>query len=455
MEKTIAAISTAPAPGGIGIVRISGGEAFAVAEKVFRGVSGKKLSQMKGYTAQLGGAYTPAGEKLDDVVALVYRGPKSYTGEDVVELSCHGGLYMTKRLLQLVLDAGAAPAGPGEFTRRAFLNGKMDLAQAEAVMGLISASGEQARKAALAGSTGVLSRKIESIKQGLLEQAAHLAAWADFPEEDVPQVEEAALLEGIRQGEKALEELLQGFDRGRMYREGLVTVIAGRPNAGKSTLMNLLSGCQRSIVTQYAGTTRDVVEETVMVAGVPLRLADTAGIRDTDDPVESIGVQAARQRLETAQLVLAVFDSSQALEKEDWELMDALEKVPAIAIVNKSDLPTRMDVEAIQRRFEKTVSLSAATGEGLAALEQALSEILDTKDFHPQEGVLFTQRQRRDAQTALDSLREGEQALVLGLTLDAVTVCVEDALHALAALTGEQVSEEIVDRVFEEFCVGK
>ena len=344
MEKTIAAISTAPAPGGIGIVRISGGEAFAVAEKVFRGVSGKKVSQMKGYTAQLGGAYTPTGEKLDDVVALVYRGPKSYTGEDVVELSCHGGLYMTKRLLQLVLDAGAAPAGPGEFTRRAFLNGKMDLAQAEAVMGLISASGEQARKAALAGSTGVLSRKIESIKQRLLEQAAHLAAWADFPEEDVPQVEEAALLEGIRQGEKALEELLQGFDRGRMYREGLVTVIAGRPNAGKSTLMNLLSGCQRSIVTQYAGTTRDVVEETVMVAGVPLRLADTAGIRDTDDPVESIGVQAARQRLETAQLVLAVFDSSQALEKEDWELMDSLENVPAIAIVNKSDLPTRMDV---------------------------------------------------------------------------------------------------------------
>ena len=455
MEKTIAAISTAPAPGGIGIVRISGGEAFAVAEKVFRGVSGKKLSQMKGYTAQLGGAYTPAGEKLDDVVALVYRGPKSYTGEDVVELSCHGGLYMTKRLLQLVLDAGAAPAGPGEFTRRAFLNGKMDLAQAEAVMGLISASGEQARKAALAGSTGVLSKKIESIKQGLLEQAAHLAAWADFPEEDVPEVEESQLLEGIRRGEAALSQLLEGFERGRMYREGLVTVIAGRPNAGKSTLMNLLSGCQRSIVTQYAGTTRDVVEETVMLAGVPLRLADTAGLRDTDDPVESIGVRAARQRLETAQLVLAVFDSSQALEKEDRELMDALEGVPSIAIVNKTDLPSQIAVEEIQARFEKTVFLSAATGEGLEDLEQALSEILDTKEFHPQEGVLFTQRQRADAQTALDSLREGEQALLGGLTLDAVTVCVEDALTALSALTGEHVSEEIVDRVFEEFCVGK
>ncbi len=455
MEKTIAAISTAPAPGGIGMVRISGKDAFAVADRVFRGVSGRAVSQMKGYTAQLGGAFTPAGERLDDVVALVYRGPKSYTGEDVVELSCHGGLYVTKRLLQLVLDAGASPAGPGEFTRRAFLNGKVDLAQAEAVMGVIGASGEQALKAAQAGSSGVLSKKIQAIKAQLLVQASHLAAWADFPEEDVPAVEEQELLSAIRAGEESLTQLLAGFERGRMYREGLSTVIAGRPNAGKSTLMNLLSGCERSIVTQYAGTTRDVVEETVLLAGVPLRLADTAGIRDTDDPVESIGVQAAKRRLESAQLVLAVFDSSQSLEKEDWELMDSLQGVPAVAIVNKTDLPTQMDVGEIQRRFEKTVSLSAATGEGLEELEQALSEILDTKEFHPEEGVLFTQRQRADAQRALDSLREGEQAMALGMTLDAVTVCVEDALNALSALTGEQVSEEIVDRVFEEFCVGK
>lgn len=455
MEKTIAAISTAPAPGGIGMVRISGKSAFAVADRVFRGVSGRAVSQMKGYTAQLGGAFTPAGERLDDVVALVYRSPKSYTGEDVVELSCHGGLYVTKRLLQLVLDAGASPAGPGEFTRRAFLNGKVDLAQAEAVMGVIGASGEQALKAAQAGSSGVLSKKIQAIKAQLLVQASHLAAWADFPEEDVPAVEEQGLLSAIRAGEESLARLLAGFERGRMYREGLSTVIAGRPNAGKSTLMNLLSGCERSIVTQYAGTTRDVVEETVLLAGVPLRLADTAGIRDTDDPVESIGVQAAKRRLESAQLVLAVFDSSQSLEKEDWELMDTLQGVPAVAIVNKTDLPTQMDVGEIQRRFEKTVFLSAATGEGLEELEQALSEILDTKEFHPEEGVLFTQRQRADAQMALDSLREGEQAMALGMTLDAVTVCVEDALNALSALTGEQVSEEIVDRVFEEFCVGK
>ena len=455
MEKTIAAISTAPAPGGIGIVRISGGEAFAVAEKVFRGVSGKKVSQMKGYTAQLGGAYTPGGEKLDDVVALVYRGPKSYTGEDVVELSCHGGLYMTKRLLQLVLDAGAAPAGPGEFTRRAFLNGKMDLAQAEAVMGLISASGEQARKAALAGSTGVLSRKIESIKQGLLEQAAHLAAWADFPEEDVPQVEEAALLEGIRQGEKALEELLQGFDRGRMYREGLVTVIAGRPNAGKSTLMNLLSGCQRSIVTQYAGTTRDVVEETVMVAGVPLRLADTAGIRDTDDPVESIGVQAARQRLETAQLVLAVFDSSQALNEEDRLLIESVQDTPAVAVVNKSDLENVIDLKYIKNHFKQIVYISALSGDGLEALEQAVASLLKTNELDPSSGILFTERQRDAARRARDCVQEALDAQRSGVTLDAVTVSVEGAVSALLELTGERATEAVVDQVFAQFCVGK
>ena len=455
MEKTIAAISTAPAPGGIGIVRLSGKDALAVGDRVFRGVRGRPLSQMRGYTAQLGAAFDREGQRLDDVVALVFRGPKSYTGEDVVELSCHGGLYVTRRVLGAVLQAGAAPAGPGEFTRRAFLNGKMDLAQAEAVMGIIGASGEQARRAAEAGSTGVLSQKIAAIKGRLLEQASHLAAWADFPEEDVPAVEEQALREALLQGEAALAELLRGFDRGQVFREGLRTVIAGRPNAGKSTLMNLLSGCEKSIVTQYAGTTRDVVEETVTLCGVPLRLADTAGLRDTDDPVESIGVRAARKRLETAQLVLAVFDSSQTLEREDFALMDALEGVPAIAVINKTDLPTAVDAAAIEGRFAKTVYLSAASGQGLEDLEQALSEILDTKDFHPEEGVLFTQRQRADAQAALDSLREGEQAMALGLTLDAVTVCVEDALSALCALTGERVSEEIVDRVFEEFCVGK
>ena len=453
-EDTIAAISTPVAAGGIGMVRISGPQALEVADRVFRSVSGKQVQQTEGYRGLYGRVHDGQGE-IDEAVVFVYRAPKSYTGENVAEICCHGGVYLVQRTLRACIAAGARPAQAGEFTRRAFLNGKMSLTQAEAVMDLIASQGQQSAQAALQAKDGAVFSKIHQVIDRMLSISSALAAWVDYPDEDIDEVSDDNLRAGVEEICRRLHDILRGYDNGKILREGVSTVIVGRPNVGKSTLMNLLSGQEKSIVTQIPGTTRDIVEDTIRLGDIVLNLADTAGLRDTDDPVEKVGVELARKRLDTSYLVLAVFDSSQALEKEDWELMDALEKVPAIAIVNKNDLPTRMDVEAIQKRFEKTVSLSAATGEGLAALEQALSEILDTKDFHPQEGVLFTQRQRMDAQTALDSLREGEQALVLGLTLDAVTVCVEDALHALAALTGEQVSEEIVDRVFEEFCVGK
>ncbi len=454
-EKTIAAVSTGMAPGGIGIVRISGPEARQIADRVFRSKSGKAIGEMKGYTAQLGGAYLPSGEKLDDVVALVFAAPKSYTGEDVVELSCHGGLYVTRRLLQEVLRAGASPAGPGEFTRRAFLHGKLDLTQAEAVMGLIGASGEQAARAAEAGSSGVLSKRVAAVRNSLAELAAHLAAWADFPEEDVPALEETELLQRLAETGAALSALESTFDRGKLFREGVDTVIAGRPNAGKSTLMNLLSGQQRSIVTEYAGTTRDIVEETVQLGGIPLRLADTAGLRQTDDPVESIGVAAARERLKTAQLILAVFDVSQELSQEELAWAKELPPDRTILILNKSDLPKAMDSGRLEEAFPHILSLSALSGEGLEALEQKVSELLGAKEFVPSDGVLFTERQRNEVRRALEAVKEAEQALQGGLTLDAATVCVEDALSALYSLTGETVSDEIIDRVFEEFCVGK
>lgn len=453
--KTIAAISTGAAPGGIGIVRISGPDARQVADRVFRAKSGRKIADMKGYTAMLGEARGAAGEKLDEVVALLFAAPKSYTGEDVVELSCHGGLYVTNRILREVLDAGASPAAPGEFTRRAFLHGKMDLTQAEAVMQIIGAGGEQAARAAEAGSSGVLSRRIGSIRETLSNLAAHLSAWADFPEEDVPVLEEPELRQGLAQAEQELSALLSTFDRGRVYREGVETVIAGRPNAGKSTLMNLLAGQRKSIVTEFAGTTRDVVEETVLLGGIPLRLADTAGLRDTDDPIETVGVEAARERLKTAQLIFAVFDASQELTAEELNWVKKLDAKRTVAVVNKTDLPTRLDTESIEGRFPYTAYLSAVSGEGLNDLEKKVSDLLGTEAFQPLDGALFTERQRDSVRQAVQAVREAENALDSGFTFDAATVCVEDALSALYALTGERVSEEIIDRVFEQFCVGK
>lgn len=455
MERTIAAISTGSAPGGIGIVRISGEKAREIADRVFRSKYGRKIADLRGYTAVLGGAYTADSEKLDDVVALVFAAPKSYTGEDIVELSCHGGLYVTRKILREVLAAGASPAGPGEFTRRAFLNGKIDLTQAEAVMQIIGAGGEQAARAAEAGSSGTLSKKIVAIRDELSNFAAHLSAWADFPEEDVPVIDEEKLMRGLTNAEAELSALLDTFDQGKIFREGVQTVIAGRPNAGKSTLMNLLSGCQKSIVTEYAGTTRDIVEETVLLGGVPLRLADTAGLRDTDDPVESIGVEAARERLKTAQLILAVFDASQPLTDEDFAWIDELDSSRTIAVINKTDLNQVLDTEKITSVFENVAFLSAASGDGLQNLEQCVSSILQTNDFKPLDGALFTERQRDDVTKALNAVREAAQAIEFGLTMDAATVCVEDALTFLYSLTGERVSDEIVDRVFEQFCVGK
>lgn len=453
MNTTIAAIATGQAPGGIGVVRISGPEAVSIAAGIFDSVSHKPLHLLPGYRAAYGQVSAEDGSRLDDCVALVFRAPKSYTGEDVVELSCHGGLYITRQVLGRVLEAGARLAGPGEFTRRAFLNGKMDLAQAESVMALIGAKGEQAARLARAGGSGALSRRIREVCAELEGIGAHLAAWADFPEEDVEAVNNSELAAGLEGCLDHLQRLLSGFRRGRLCREGLRTVIAGRPNVGKSTLMNLLSGHNRSIVTPFPGTTRDVVEEPAVLAGVPLLLADTAGLREAEDPVEQIGIASARERIQSAQLVLAVFDWSQELLQEDFRLIDSLRDLPAIAVINKSDLPGRLDVDQIHASFAHVVAISAGEGLGLEELEKEFSSFLH--GFDPDGGELFTDRQQQAVSRAKGALEEGIEALKLGLTLDAVTVCVEDALAALFELTGKRVSEEIIDQVFETFCVGK
>ena len=388
-------------------------------------------------------------------MALVFAAPASFTGEDVVELSCHGGVFIMRRVLEAVLAAGAAPAGPGEFTRRAFVNGKLGLTEAEAVMQVISAQGAQSARAARAGKEGALEKKIAGIRERLIDAAAHLAAWADYPDDDVPQVNEEELFQALEDAKQALNRLLRQFDAGRAIREGVDTVIVGRPNVGKSTLMNLLAGCERSIVTQYAGTTRDVVEDTVILGDILLRLADTAGIRTTDDPVESIGVTIAKNRLQNAQLVLAVFDASVPLEEEDKKLIAELEGIPTVAIVNKTDLEPRIDMAYIQRVFSQVVSISARNGEGLEQLEQACAQVLETGALNPSEGMLYTERQRDDAKQALSCVEEAISAMEMGMTLDAVTVSVEGAVSALLELTGERATEAVVDSVFAQFCVGK
>ena len=455
MNHTIAAISTPAGSAGLGVVRLSGPEALAVAGRVFRPQNPDKTpDKLAGYTAAYGRVFDAAGD-LDECVALCFRAPHSYTGEDVVELSCHGGRYILQKVLRACLDAGAAPAGPGEFTRRAFLNGKMDLTQAESVMDLIAADGQLAAQAALAARDGAVFRRLTAVKESLLSVAAQFGAYIDYPDEDIPDLAPETLSATVTDAIGTMTDLLATFDAGRVLREGVDTAIVGSPNVGKSTLMNCLSGCQRSIVTAIAGTTRDVVEETVRLGEVTLRLADTAGIRDTGDVVESVGVDLAKQRMAQAALVLAVFDGSRPLDEEDRVLAESLKGRTAIAIVNKADKPLTADTDWLKERFSWVVTLSAKEGEGVAALTAAVEEATGVGRLDAAQPVLTTARQRQCAATALACLNEAKVALDGGLTLDAVSVSIDGALNAILDLTGERATEAVVDQVFANFCVGK
>lgn len=452
--STVAAISTGKAPGGIGIVRISGENAISVADKIFSSFNGKKLCEIPGYTALYGKAYDKTGN-IDNVVALVFKAPKSYTGEDVVEISCHGGLFVTDKVLKAVYDAGAIPAEAGEFTKRAFLNGKMDLTSAESVMNIISAQGEQAEKIALGVLEGRLFKEIKKINDKLVYDMALLSAWVDYPYEEIEDLSENNLKEHIDESIEKLEKLINDFSKGQIIMEGVDTAIVGCPNVGKSTLMNLLSGTEKSIVTEIAGTTRDIVEDTVNVGGITLRLADTAGVRDTDDVVESIGVDRAVKRLENAELVLAVFDASRPLTDSDRRLIDLCKGKKAIGIVNKTDLDKNYLNGEIEENFLQTVFISAKTGDGKQALTNAVEELLGTADFDTSATAIVNERQKDCCKKALDALKDADNALMLGMTMDAVTVCLDSAIENLMILTGEKATELVVNEIFAQFCVGK
>ena len=455
LDDTIAAVSTAMAPAGIGIVRISGNDAFEVADRVFRAKKeGKKLSAVKSHTIHYGWI-TEGEEVIDEVLVMVMKGPKTYTGENTVEIDCHGGVLAVKKVLEAVLNAGARAADPGEFTKRAFLNGRMDLTQAEAVMDLISADGRQGAALANAALGGALAKKISAQKEALTAIQAHLAAWVDFPEEDVPELD-GDHLHCVLSGVKAeLDELIHNYQADTVLREGVDCAIVGRPNAGKSTLLNLLAGFDRAIVTPVAGTTRDVVEQAVQLGDIQLNLFDTAGLRETEDAIEAEGIRRSWKKLEEAGLILAVFDGSEPPTREDLELAQRCTGRPAIALINKEDKPTQFDAELIAPCFAMVLPVCCQEEESRKVISAAVARLLGTSQIDPHAASLSGQRQLSAALRARDAVAGALDAAAGGFGLDAVSVCVDDALAALCDLTGENASEAVIEQVFERFCVGK
>lgn len=451
-ERTIAAIATPAGDGALGVIRISGEEAITIADRVFFAFSGKKLCELSGYSAAYG-EILENGKRLDDAVALVFVAPHSYTGENTVEISVHGGSLMLRSVLRLILKNGAFLAEAGEFTKRAFLNGKLDLTKAESVMGLISARSESELRLSRTAHSGSVVKKITEIENNLVGLDASIAAFSDYPDEDIEGLDFDNFNRMLNECEAALKKMLKDYDAGRVLREGIVTAIVGRPNVGKSTLMNMLSGEERSIVTDVAGTTRDIVEDTVIVGDITLRLADTAGIHDTEDTVESIGVKLAKNRIETSQMILAVFDATESLKEDDYALLDAIRGKNTIIILNKTDLAD--NISEADFGDLKVVKISAKEGKGYDELSKAIADASGTANLSPDSAVLLGERQRACAERALDGVSAAKEALISGCTMDAVGVCVDDALAALLELTGKRVTNEVTDEIFRRFCVGK
>ena len=439
------------------MVRVSGPEAFAIAARVFTPANpARRLEQAKGYTAMLGRSYLK-GKPLDETVALCFRAPRSYTGEDVVELSVHGGTVMANALLEALYDAGARPAGPGEFTRRALQNGRLSLTQAEAVMEVISANGRQGAALAQAALGGALAKRIGAIQTALQSLNAHLTAWVDYPEEDVPELTPAHLTETLTAQKTKLDDLINGYGAGAVLRHGVDCVLLGRPNVGKSTLLNLLAGFERAIVTPVAGTTRDIVEQAVQLGEIRLNLFDTAGVHEAADEIEAEGIRRSWRKLEEAGLVLAVFDASAPLTAEDIAIAEKCQNRPALAILNKNDLTDSTEESAAQLApyYKKVVSLCAKDAASLQMLSAAVAELLGTARLDENAAQLCSARQYAAAVRARDAVAEAIQSQQEGFGLDAAAVCITDALQALCDLTGENAAESTIDEVFATFCVGK
>ena len=456
-NDTIAAISTAMTGSGIGIIRISGEKSVSIAEKIFHpGKKGKKLSEQAAYTAHYG-MIKDGEEIIDEVLVLLMKKPHSYTAEDTVEIHCHGGVYVMKRILDLVIRNGARPADPGEFTKRAFLNGRIDLSQAEAVMDVIQAKNEYALKNSVSQLKGSVMKKIRALREQVLYEIAYIESALDDPEhislEGYPQ----KLCVKVDNFLKESEELLTGAEEGRVLREGIRTVIVGKPNVGKSSLLNVLAGDERAIVTEIAGTTRDALEEQIRIRGLTLNLVDTAGIRETEDVVERIGVDRAKNMVNEADLVLYVVDSSSVLDENDEEIISFLKGQNVIVLLNKSDLPSAVNSEMIQEKLSKPViSVSAREETGIEEFADLLEKMfLEGRVSFNDEVYLTNARQKNAMEEAKRSFERVKESIEADMPEDFFSIDLMAAYDSLGQILGESVGEDLVNEIFSKFCMGK
>ena len=456
-EDTIAAIATPGSGSGIGVIRISGENAIEVADKIFQPKNrNKRLPEQPTYTIHYGNIVD--GDKLlDEVIVLLMRGPHSYTAEDTVEIDCHGGTFVMRKILELVIRNGARPAEPGEFTKRAFLNGRIDLSQAEAVMDVIEAKNNYALQSSLGQLKGSLLEMIREMREKILYEIAYIESALDDPEHISLDGYPVELGEKVDNLLKTAVDLLKSSQNGRVLREGIRTVIVGKPNAGKSSLMNVLVGSNRAIVTDMAGTTRDILEEEIQLKGLNLNIVDTAGIRKTDDPVEKIGVERAKKAMLDADLILYVVDSSADLDENDEEIISFLQNQNAIILLNKADLPSALTVEKMQERLQKpTVSISAREETGMDELSDLIEHMFLSGEISFNDQVYLTNMRHQAAMEQVQSsLMKVKESISLGMPEDFFSIDLMDAYEALGSIIGESVGEDLVNEIFSKFCMGK
>ena len=458
---TIAAICTALSPSGIGIIRISGEDAITIADKIFKSPGNKKLSDAPTHTIHYG-HIVDGDEIVDEVLVMLMRGPKSYTTEDVVEIDCHGGILVLKKVFNLVINNGARPSEPGEFTKRAFLNGRVDLTGAEAVMDLISSKSDLARKNSISVLNGVLYKKIKTIRDEILFSIAKIEAALDDPEHMSLDGYEEELASNIHKIQSDIDVLIKSYDNGKIIKEGINTAIVGKPNAGKSSILNMFLNEERAIVTEIAGTTRDTLEESVTIDGLTLNLIDTAGIRDSEDVVEKIGIERSSKAIEKADLILFVTDSSKDPDNEDDKIISMLENKKSICIMNKTDLPQEMTVQEIKSHFEgmenkpEFIQISALTGEGKYNLIAEIKKMFFNGEISFNDEVMVSNlRQKNELVKAKEALDKVLESIDNEMPEDFLSIDLMSAYASLGEIIGEEVSDDLVDKIFSEFCMGK